>query len=178
MKTILKKTIRKNKNRGLKKNNNNKHKNTNTRKRVKRTKSKSIYKKELSRKRRIMKGGGCCGENNYYSGGPYNPSNLGDTNTPQTFYKHNKNVIDPPLSEGRGVQNGGGLFPYDITNVGRGMIQGIKNGYYGLKGISPPDNMNPWPEQQPSLENQNNQPKPLPEPIDIEKIHSNAGSQV
>ena len=121
-----------------------------------------------------MKGGGCCGENNYYSGGPYNPSNLGETTTPQTFYKYNMNVIDPPLPEGMVRQKGG--FLSDITNTGRGMIQGIKNGYYGLKGIPLSDNMYVWPETQPSLETQNN--PLLPPPIDIVKIHSNAGDQV
>lgn len=176
----LKKTTRKNKNRGLKKRIT---KHRNTRKRIMKKNRTTIKSKFFSRKRksisrRFIKGGGCCGENNFYSGKPYNPGEWTKSFNPiQTFYRHNKNVIDPPVQEGKGL-SGGGLLPYDITNVARGMMQGIKSGYYGLKGVPRSDNMYVWPEQQPSLENENNQPKPIPEPIDIEKIHSNAASQI
>ncbi len=159
-------------------------KSSNNSKNSNRNKTRTISKKRTGTRRiarrtgtgRNLTGGGCCGENNYYSGSPFDPSKWNNkVNHIQTFYPFNKNVIDPPVPEG---QAGGGILPYDITNAARGMVEGVKGMYYGWSGLTRPDNSYVSPTKHLSLERENNKSLPPPEPINIEKIHADAALQI
>ena len=140
----------------------------------------STYKKQSKYTNKRMRGGGCCGPNNFETGGtPWGPSRWpAVTPGPHdgSYYPLNMNAIDPPMPVNQ-LQRGGGyltsFIPSDIMTASRGLVEGVKGHYYGWKGLTRPDSSYPSPTIQPSLERE--QARNIPVPIDIESIHLDAG---
>jgi hypothetical protein len=127
-----------------------------------------------------MRGGGCCGSNNFETGGkPWGP-NRWPAVTPAphdgSYYPLNMNAIDPPMPVNQ-LQYGGGflssIIPSDLMTASRGLLEGVKSNYYGWKGLARSDSSYPSPTVQPSLERE--QARNIPLPINMERIHLNAG---
>ena len=139
--------------------------------------------KRSTRKRsntKRMRGGGCCGPNNFETGGKaWGPSRWpAVTPGPHdgSYYPLNMNAIDPPMPVNQ-LQNGGGflssIIPSDLMTASRGLLEGVKSNYYGWKGLARSDSSYPSPTVQPSLERE--QARNIPLPINMERIHLDAG---
>jgi hypothetical protein len=150
------------------------------------TPKRSILKKTTKKQRlnkkyaKRMRGGGCCGPNNFETGGkPWGPNNWpAVTPGPHdgSYYPLNMNAIDPPMPVNQ-LQYGGGflssIIPSDIMTASRGLLEGVKSNYYGWKGLARSDSSYPSPTVQPSLERE--QARNIPLPINMERIHLDAG---
>lgn len=142
--------------------------------------SKRANKRSTKHTNKRMRGGGCCGPNNFETGGtPWGPSRWpAVTPGPHdgSYYPLNMNAIDPPMPVNQ-LQRGGGFLssfiPSDIMTASRGLVEGVKSNYYSWKGLSRPDSSYPSPTIQPSLERE--QARNIPVPIDMERIHLDAG---
>ncbi len=156
-----------------------------TSKRTKQTKRSSYKKRTIKRStkhtnNKRFRGGGCCGPNNFETGGTPWGASRWPAVTPGphdgSYYPLNMNAIDPPMPVNQ-LQRGGGyltsFIPSDIMTASRGLVEGVKSNYYSWKGLARPDSSYPSPTIQPSLERE--QARNIPVPIDIESIHLDAG---
>jgi hypothetical protein len=139
--------------------------------------------KRNMKKTKGMRGGGCCGPNNFETGGKPWGANRWPAVTPNphdgSYYPLNMNAIDPPMPVNQ-LQYGGGflssILPADILTASRGLVEGVKSNYYGWKGIERPYSSYPLPTDQPILDNEKINYVQLP--VDMQTIHTNAGKNV
>lgn len=92
-------------------------------------------------------------------GGPYNPGSSTNGLGKGFYYKKNPDLganadILTPNNKMNfpGKQNGGGLIPQDITNLGRNVVYGIQDLYSGYVGETLPPSSDPNPMYQPAIE--------------------------
>ena len=139
--------------------------------------------KRSSKYAKRMRGGGCCGSNNFETGGKPWGANQWPAVTPNphdgSYYPLNMNAIDPPMPVNQ-LQYGGGflssILPADLINASRGLVEGVKGNYYGWSGIERPISDYPMPTDQPVLETE--KINYIQMPLDMQTIHTNAGKNV